>query len=285
MGGPASGTRAEGRVAFVLGHRGMLGSLVQRYLRERGHVVLTSEVRYSGRPSDELVQAVVNSPAEAIVNCLGSTPGSGSSEQEMMAANALLPVHLSRLIGGRLLIHASTDCVFDGRRGRYRADEPPNATDAYGLSKGVGEACVAAGNVVVMRTSIVGPPAGAGRGLLGWFLGQETAVDGWSDHLWNGITTLAWAELAAITIEGKGLAPGLHQPTTDRDISKEALLRMFGEVFEHRIEIRPVRTEQAIDRTLIPTTAMPPFRQQLVELRAWLGRASGSRIPGGRGLP
>jgi dTDP-4-dehydrorhamnose reductase len=250
----------------------MLGALVQRYLRERGHVVLTSEARYSGRPSDELVQEVVNSRAEAIVNCLGATPGSGSSEQEMMAANAMLPVHLSRLIGGRLLIHASTDCVFDGSRGWYRADEPPNAMDAYGLSKGVGEACVAATNVVVMRTSIVGPPAGAGRGLLGWFLGQEGPVDGWTDHLWNGITTLAWAELAARTVEGNGLASGLHQPTVEDEVTKDGLLRMFGEVFEHRIEIRPVRTEHARNRTLLPTTAMPPLREQLVELRAWLGR-------------
>jgi dTDP-4-dehydrorhamnose reductase len=250
----------------------MLGSLVQNYLRERGYLVLTSEVRYSGRPSDELVQEVVKSPAEAIVNCLGAIPGSGSSEQEMMAANALLPLHLSRSIGGRLLIHASTDCVFDGNRGWYKADEQPNATDPYGLSKGVGEACVVAANIVVMRTSIVGPPAGAGRGLLGWFLGQEGAVDGWTDHLWNGITTLAWAELAARTVEGTGLTPGLHQPTTETEVTKEGLLRMFREVFQHKVEIRPVRTEQARDRTLVPTTAMPPLRQQLVELRAWMNR-------------
>jgi dTDP-4-dehydrorhamnose reductase len=270
MGDTASRTHAEGLVTFVLGHRGMLGALVHRYLRERGHVVLTSEARYSGRPSEELVQEVVNSPAEAIVNCLGATPGSGASERDMMVANALLPVHLSRFLGGRLLIHASTDCVFDGRRGWYRADEPPNATDAYGLSKRVGEACVAAPNVVVMRTSIVGPPAGAGRGLLGWFLRQEGAVDGWTDHLWNGITTLAWAELAARTVEGNGLGAGLHQPTTAREVTKDELLRMFGEVFDHRVDVRPFTTEQACDRTLLPTTAMPPLRQQLIELRAWM---------------
>jgi len=89
-------------------------------------------------------------------------------------------------VSGIIVDDASTDCVFDGRRGRYRADEPPNAKDAYGLSKLVGEACVAAPNVVVLRTSIVGPPAGNGRGLLGWFLRQESPVDGWTDHLWNG---------------------------------------------------------------------------------------------------
>jgi dTDP-4-dehydrorhamnose reductase len=189
----------------------------------------------------------------------------------MMAANALLPVHLSSLLGGRLLIHASTDCVFDGRRGRYRADEPTNATDAYGLSKRVGEACVAEPNVVILRTSIVGPPAGAGRGLLGWFLRQEGPVEGWTDHRWNGITTLAWAELAARTVEGTGLGPGLHQPTAPDEVTKEELLQMFGSVFGHRIDIKQVTTAQACDRTLVPTVAMPPLRDQLIALRAWMG--------------
>jgi|ERR1035437_2505573 dTDP-4-dehydrorhamnose reductase len=270
MVGSVPRAEAKGRVAFVLGHRGMLGAVVHRYLRERGYAVLTSERRYGGQSIDELVQEVVDSPAGAIVNCLGVIPASGVAGREMMMANALFPVHLSSVLEGRLLIHASTDCVFDGRRGWCRADEPPNAKDAYGLSKLVGEACVAAPNVVVLRTSIVGPAAGAGRGLLGWFLRQESPVDGWTDHLWNGITTLAWAELAARTVEGSGLGPGIHQPTTAQEVTKDELLRLFGEVFEHRVDIRPVRTELACDRTLLPTTAMPPLRQQLIALRAWM---------------
>lgn len=111
---------------------------------------------------------------------------------------------------------------------------------------------------------------GAGRGLLGWFLRQESPVDGWTDYLWNGITTLAWAELAARTVEGSGLGPGIHQPTTAHEVTKDELLRMFGELFEHRVDIRPVRTEQACNHTLLPTTEMPPLRRQLIALRAWM---------------
>jgi dTDP-4-dehydrorhamnose reductase len=268
----ASGSRAQpkGRTIFLLGHRGMLGALVHRAFQERGHTVITSNARYLGEPTDQLVKEAVDSPAEAIVNCLGVTPASGASGRDMMAANALLPMHLSSLLEGRLLIHASTDCVFDGRRGWYRADEPTNSTDAYGLSKRVGEACLAAPGVVVVRASIVGPPAGAGRGLLGWFLRQQGQVEGWTDHRWNGITTLAWAELATRTVEGTGLGPGLHQPTTPDAVTKEELLRMFGSVFEHPIEILPVTTARACDRTLVPTVAMPPLREQLIALRAWM---------------
>ena len=45
---------------------------------------------------------------------------------------------------------------------------------------------------------------------------------------------------------------------------------MFGELFEHRVDIRPVRSVQACNRTLLPTTEMPPLRQQLIALRTWM---------------
>ena len=102
--------------------------------------------------------------------------------------------------------------------------------------------------------------------MLGWFL-RQSAADGWVDHVWNGITTLAWAELALDAIEGC-IEPGLHQPTTQDTITKYDLLRLFGEVFDHRIEVRPVSTEPC-DRSLVPTITMPPIREQLVALRDW----------------
>ena len=238
---------------LVLGHRGMLGHVVARYLRERGHTILEARERYSGR--------LDLNAAEAIVNCAGVVR---ADMDGLYLTNALLPLHLAARLGGRLLVQPSTDCVFDGKRGWYRAFEKPDATDDYGLSKRLGEGCLAFPNVVVLRTSIVGP---GGRGLLGWFLRQSGPVDGWTDHAWNGITTLAWAELAAQALSGD-LVSGLYQPTTKATITKCELLGLFGEVFEHRIEVRPVAVG-ALDRTLAPTLPMPPLRDQLVALRDW----------------
>lgn len=246
---------------LVLGHRGMLGSVVTRYLRQRNHSVILSASRYAGDANDELIRDVRTSRPDAVVNCAGVVMEGGRG---LMMTNALLPQHLAVALGNQLLIHPSTDCVFDGRRGWYGVNEQPNATDDYGLSKRLGEGCATFPNVVVLRTSIVGPGE---RGLLGWFLRQPGPVDGWTDHIWNGITTLAWAELAADAIEGH-IAPGLHQPTTIETITKYDLLRLFGEVFDHRIEVRPVNTRPC-DRSLEPTIAMPPLRDQLAALRAW----------------
>lgn len=254
----------------MLGHRGMLGSVVSRYLAEQGFRVITSERRYGAEPESALLEDVAAAHADAVVNCLGAIPAAGRSGTEVMTSNALLPSHLAAVLGGTLLIHASTDCVFDGGRGHYSIDDAPNSTDAYGLSKRIGEACAFWPNTVILRTSIVGPSAGEGRGLLGWFLSHDGPVDGWTDHLWNGITTLAWAELAARTIEGTGLRPGMHHPTTLGTVSKEELLRLFADVFDHRIEIRPTATGRALDRTLVPTVEMAPLLEQLIALRGWM---------------
>ena len=242
---------------LVLGSRGMLGATVARRLAELGHDVSVTSGRYAGSNDDPLIAEVMASDAEAIVNCAGVVnygPG-------LMVTNALLPLHLAAL--GRLLIQPSTDCVFDGRRGWYDVDEPPNATDAYGLSKRLGEGCAA--SAIVLRTSIVGPGE---RGLLGWFLRQEEPVEGWTDHIWNGITTLAWADLAAAILEG-GFSPGIYQPTTEYCVTKFEMLRLFGEVFRHPITVKPVTTK-ACDRTLKPTYVMPPLPEQLVTLRDWM---------------
>lgn len=240
---------------LIYGQRGMLGHVVARYLAEHGHQVIDGG-RYDG--------ALTLRDAEAVVNCAGVLSG----ERGMYLANALLPLHLAARLDGRPLIHASTDCVFTGDRGWYRVDEPTDAQSDYGLSKRLGEGCLTYPNVFVLRTSIVGPPGDGGRGLLGWFLGQQGRVDGWTDHVWNGITTLAWAELARLALEDR-LAPGLHQPTTAETITKCEMLRLFGEVFDHRLEVREV-TGIPCDRSLVPTMAMAPLREQLHDLKAWM---------------
>lgn len=234
---------------LVLGQRGMLGHVVSRYLREQGHII-TEGQRYDG--------AIELRDAEAVVNCAGVVSGT----QGLFMANALLPLHIAARLEGRVLVQPSTDCVFDGKRGWYSVDDESNATDDYGLSKRLGEGCLAFPGVVVLRTSIIGPGE---RGLLGWFLRQERA-DGWTDHIWNGITSLTWAELAGDAITGR-IAPGLHQPTSTT-ITKCDLLRLVGEVFDHRIEVRPVTTEPR-DRSLVPTITTPPLREQLIALRKW----------------
>ena len=70
--------------------------------------------------------------------------------------NSSLPNFLSNLSikFSFKLIHISTDCVFDGKKGNYKETSIPNSTDDYGFSKSLGE--VYSENCITLRTSIIG---------------------------------------------------------------------------------------------------------------------------------
>jgi dTDP-4-dehydrorhamnose reductase len=258
---------------FVLGHRGMLGHVVARAVAERGHEVVTSNERYGGAPRDPLIEAVRSSGCPAVLNCLGSTKRREQDLPELYRANALLPAHLAaRVRTNQHIIHASTDCVFDGHRGHYRVDDEPTADDPYGFSKRLGEMIAGRPNVTVLRVSIIGPDYRPNtRGLLAWFLSSSTTAEGYTNWRWNGITTLEWADVALEVIErrhrGEPLAPVLQPATTP--ISKYELLVRFREVYQSRREIVPVAAPIATDRTLVPTEPRPPIDEQLIRLREW----------------
>jgi dTDP-4-dehydrorhamnose reductase len=262
---------------FVLGSRGMLGHVVARRVAERGHEVITSPERYGGSPRDPLIEAARSSGCQAVVNCLGSTKRREHDLPELYRANAQLPAHLAaRLRTTQHIIHASTDCVFDGHRGNYHVDDEPTADDPYGFSKRLGEMIAGRPNVTVLRVSIVGPDYRPNsRGLLEWFLSRSanTPVPGYTNWRWNGITTLEWADVALEVIErrrhGERLAPVLQPATVP--ISKYELLQKFRAAYETTHDIAPVPAPVAIDRTLVPTEPRPPIDDQLTRMREWYG--------------
>ena len=92
-------------------------------------------------------------------------------------------------------MHASSDGVFRPDVGDRNAVEPGDATDDYGASKCAGERAVLDAGGLVIRCSIVGPEVLEPQSLLGWLLRQEGEIRGFTNHLWNGITTLEWARV------------------------------------------------------------------------------------------
>ncbi|WP_147263276.1 sugar nucleotide-binding protein [Roseimicrobium gellanilyticum] len=257
---------------FVLGHRGMLGHLLVACLQDAGFHVVTSEHRYTGAADDLLLDAVRESGCPWVINALGAIPQKEEDAQVLFRANTQFPLHLLHALrDGQRMIHASTDCVFAGTRGQYRTNDSTDAKDAYGLSKMLGEAVAMDPRVYCLRTSLIGPDLGSGWGLLAWFLQQQGTVNGFTNHRWNGVTTLEWARTAMEIIQGTtSLSPGVTQLGTAESVSKFELLSLIAEVWAVEKELRPTAAPQSINRTLVPDLVRPPLREQLLELRQWI---------------
>ena len=153
---------------LLLGESGQLGKELARAL------VAVGNLRTLGRTDLDLTDAArtretIRSLAPAaIVNAAAYTRVDDAETESALAfaVNAVGPGILAEEAArsGALLVHYSTDFVFDGRASRpYRESDPPNPLSAYGASKLAGEEAVAAAdaNHLIFRTAwLYGPEAG-----------------------------------------------------------------------------------------------------------------------------
>lgn len=248
----------------------MLGHVVARYLADCGCDVATSDRRYDGTVRDELVDEVRQSEAPWVVNALGRTKHKSTNLDELLLANARLPCHLMARLGPQQrIIHASTDCVFSGKRGNYSSLDELDAEDAYGFSKALGEQVAKEGRFQVLRVSIIGPELKCANGLLAWFFREAGPIPGFTNHRWNGITTLEWSKKAFELISGswEPLSPVVQLASPP--VSKFELLVAAAATWSRRIEIVPTHFPVSIDRTLSGHVACPPINAQMEELKTW----------------
>ena len=258
----------------VLGHRGMLGHVVTRFLREAGCHVVTIENRFGVGSADEggeWLDAVVGAAADWYVNCIGVRPGGGVSERQLDRVNHQLPSLCSRYLPeGSGFIHASSDGVFSPLSGPCAWDRPRDAVDPYGRSKTRAEMSLGRDNDFIIRCSIVGPERSTSRSLLAWLAQQSGPVDGFTNQSWNGITTLAWAKICSEIIQGNQLGEGrILQPASTPTVSKGELLALLTEIWGLSTAVNLVEGAVEVTRFLLPNLPSVPLRDQLAELRLW----------------
>jgi len=144
-----------------------------------------------------------------IINCVGVVKqkiDKNFDKQNTFYINSIFPHELYKIsskIKSRL-IHFSTDCVFDGKKGNYKETFLPNSTDLYGLSKTLGE--VSNKNSLTLRTSIIGHEFNNKFGLLEWFLSQKKKCDGYSECYFSGFPTIEIYSILLKIIKNKKLS-------------------------------------------------------------------------------
>jgi dTDP-4-dehydrorhamnose reductase len=263
----------------ILGASGMLGNMVYSYLsdiaEERNYKVVGSardkkfmpDGGFLFNPTDPHTWA--NIPLAAYyINCIGVIkPYSTKDIKNTIVLNSLYP----HMLADRLknVIHITTDCVFSGQEGNYTENSPHDALDEYGKTKSLGEPT----NCMVIRTSIIGPEIHNNASLVAW-VRQQTGkeINGFTNHDWNGITTLQYAKVCDQIIQNGWYKEDLYHVISPSKVTKYELVSMISARYEVGAVIHPVEASIKIDRTMATVKDLceklniPEIRDQIEQL-------------------
>jgi dTDP-4-dehydrorhamnose reductase len=267
--------------ALVVGSTGMLGSTLLQEFRRSGIETIATARHLDSVRSDAVVRrfdvqrdSVATAldglaPGDYIINCVGvirhlMRDDVAADRLRAIEVNAAFPYKLAAAAEERGLhvVQIATDCVYSGSSGRYDEAKEHDATDVYGQTKSLGE--VPRDNVLNLRCSIIGPEIGSSTSLLEWVLSHPRGakLNGFTNHRWNGVTTLAFARVAAgIVRAGDRLAGTRHLVASDV-VNKAELVRLIAAAWgRDDLAIEDVTTARSIDRTL--STLDPALNRRL----------------------
>jgi dTDP-4-dehydrorhamnose reductase len=145
---------------WLIGNRGMLGTDVERLLKERKLGFASSDLELDITDLNALQRYADRKSVEWIINCAAYTDVDKAEDEKdrafsINADGSLNIARVAREIGSRL-IHISTDYVFDGNKKEvYRESDPPNPQNVYGKSKLQGEIYIeqTTSNYFIIRTA------------------------------------------------------------------------------------------------------------------------------------
>lgn len=272
------------RKILILGERGMLGSCVHKYFSRQGIFdILVLPHTEERRSNQELFLLTKNfcesEKIEFIINCIGAIPQKNPRDYKI---NYEFPIFILENIPSVRLVQPDTDCVFSGETSNLAniaGRESP--IDEYGRSKYKLSCYVKYeedywGRIKMLRSSVVGFDS-QNLSLLGWLRSQSgRTVKGYTNHYWNGITVLTWAQEAEVEIlrwlfRGNNIcydAPGVLQGGS-HPVSKYNLLCFAKKVFDINVEIVPHTHDIDINRCLYPIV-YPHIKQQLEQYKQFL---------------
>lgn len=256
---------------LILGATGMLGHVLMRHLSHfpeyevYGTARCPESVSKSFPPEltnhfrqdvvdaihiDSVIRALAAIQPDIVINCIGLIKQLPITNDPLAAItiNAQLPHRISLIsrTAGARMIHISTDCVFNGKKGNYTENDPSDAEDLYGRTKFLGE--VSYPHCVTVRTSIIGHELKKGYGLIDWFLAQEGRVRGFTKAIYSGFPTIELARVISKYILPNEKLSGVYHVSSD-PISKFDLLKMVSERYGKQIDIEPY-DDFALDRSM-----------------------------------
>lgn len=247
---------------LLTGRTGQVGWELARALAPLGEVLAPGRGDMDLTNADSIRKTIREAKPEIIVNAAGYTAvDKAESEPDLaMEVNAVAPGIMAREAKriGALLVHYSTDYVFDGKLDRpYVEEDAPHPVNVYGESKLAGERAIEAvgGAYVILRTSWVYSARGANFVLTILRLAREKkelkVVD---DQAGSPTWARALAEATAELLRRRDRIPGhcgiYHLSAaghTSRYEFAKAIIRVMQEVSgtsESWAGVRPITSDQ-----------------------------------------
>lgn len=265
----------------VLGSTGMLGSALSQLLSSNSHDVF--EISRSMKPvvednsllqiksleKSEIYELFNKHEFDYAINAIGLIKqkidaDSQYHRHQAHKTNTVFPETLNSYSQefGLPVIQIATDCVFSGLSGGYTEDSIFDCEDIYGKSKAEGE--MKSKNIMHLRCSIIGHELNSNKSLMDWLLTSDlhSEIHGFTNHLWNGLTTLHFSKIVNGIIESSLFSPGVIHLIPRDQISKFDLLSTIAEVFGRSdLKVKPLEVNVGVDRTL--STIFPLRNKQL----------------------
>lgn len=275
---------------LILGGTGMLGHMLFTQLSLQKNLDVYATARTSSGLSlwfssdlvkkiradvdnfDTVIRAFASIQPDIVINCIGLIKQLPMASDPLSAItiNSLLPHRISMICrsAGARMIHISTDCVFDGKKGNYTETDPSNADDLYGRSKFLGEVAYPP-HCLTLRTSIIGHELKGKFGLIEWFLAQKGKVNGFTHAIYSGIPTVELAHIITDYILPNKDMNGVYHVSSD-PISKYDLLKLVAKRYGKQIKIEPYDKfyqDRSLDSALFRRISgyTPPSWPELVD--------------------
>ena len=254
---------------LLFGSNGMAGHVIHKFLSSKGYNIETVAKNSSTftlnientKDTLEFLDKIKND-YDFIINGIGLLVKDSIDRPDRASIiNSWFPHAIEHSIrqSKTKLIHLSTDCVFDGKKGNYIETDDHTEMNAYGKSKSLGE--INNEKDITFRMSIIGPEIkNNGTGLLNWFLTTKDAVNGWDNAFWNGITTLQLAKCIDLYIKDPKISGIYHVVNNDNKISKYDLLVKINDIYKLNKFVNKGQGPKPINKILIDTKKMFDFK-------------------------
>lgn len=226
---------------LVLGHKGMLGHMVHKVLSDNYEIKTINE-RFPNWNKE------IFNDVDLIINCIGAIP----QKTKEFDINWQIPLWLDKNTDCNI-IHPATDCEIDN--------------SSYGVSKKqasnyIKDHCK---TTKIIQTSIIGPELNSNYSLLEWFLSQKGEVYGYTEAIWNGVTTLEWAKQCKVIINNWDTTPLLTILYSNK-VSKYELLVRIQELYK-KTDVVIMPKNLGKDKSLNGNIKTKNIEEQLIELK------------------